>query len=184
MQGKILISGGEIHIWFDEEYGSKVKRMGITRRVLDRVAVGEKLKDIGIESGVVYDEAGAPCLENCEFSAISISHFRGWYALLLSNTGDGGIDIQPYKKTLMAGKDYFVNAREKTLDYTDDELYLAWAAKEAFYKYKKGRIADLKNEVTILNIEKPSKRIFILYASEKFWLNYEQNEEYVLVYIL
>lgn len=183
MEGKILISGGEIHIWYDDKYPSKVKEAGITRRELDRLAVREKLRFLEIGSRVMHDESGAPSLENEEFLTVSISHFRGWYALLLSNR-QAGIDIQPYKKALMAGKDYFVNPREKELEYNDRELYLVWAAKEAFYKLKKGRIADLKNEVTITEIKKRQNEIIAAYESGEFRLHYMENEEFVLVYIV
>ncbi len=183
MDEKIELEGGIILLWRDENYEGKVASGGRTRRDVEREEVRQKLRAEGILSEVFYEESGAPCLENERYNWISISHFRGWYAVLLSE-GVGGIDIQPYKKNLMAGRDYFVNLWERDLNYTDSELYLVWAAKEAYYKYKRGRISDLKNEVTVIRIDETENEVIVAFEGQEKRLKYRQNDEYVLVYAL
>lgn len=183
MEEKIELEGGMILLWRDENYEEKVTKGGRTRRVVEREEVRQKLQAEGILSEVFYEESGAPCIENQRYKYISISHFRGWYAVLLS-AGVGGIDIQPYKNTLMAGRDYFVNLLERDLDYTDSELYLVWAAKEAFYKYKRGMISDLKNEVTVIRIDESKNEVIVAFEGKEKRLKYRQNDEYVLVYVV
>lgn len=104
-----------------------------------------------------YKPTGQPVLpESTDY--ISISHTQNWFAIYIA-TAPVGIDIEVERNTIAMGKDWFINPIESSLYKTPHELQLIWGAKEAYYKKLEGRINDLRNHVTIIEIKEHSLRL-------------------------
>ena len=141
---------GLLHLWFDSSY-SETQKKGLSKKEIEKTELKTKIQDLFPNAVLEHEENGAPVLINAPYGYISISHYRGWYALYFSENRNG-VDIQTFKNTLLKGKDYFINSKDDELELTTLNLHLIWSAKEAFYKKHKGNIIDLKNDVSIIEI--------------------------------
>ena len=139
--------------------------------VLDR-------NDVAIER----DENGAPYFVNENLPFISISHSNNWFALQLCKEDRVGVDIQVMKSDIEKGMRYFVNEKEENaLEINSLNLNIIWAAKEAVYKYKKGKLEYYKEAMTVLSIESDS--LLVEVGEEHVKCTYLIQENFVLVYI-
>ena len=168
--------------YFKQEDYEKLLKDGINKRAVEKRGVQmllEKLGYGGLE--VQYRETGQPYLKQKPGLFLSISHAKGWYAITIG-TEPVGIDIELASSRLKQGQDYFRNVRE--LPFSEDEtaLQLMWGAKEAFYKLKEGKIADLKEEVTLVKILE--EKLIIEFESDKYELGFRVFGDVFLVFTL
>lgn len=93
-----------------------------------------------------YSTAGKPFLtDNSAF--ISISHTKGYVAVMLSSFAPVGIDIEQYGQRVHRVSDRFIRSDEQIEPYQGDttwSLLLHWSAKEAVYKCMVNPDADLR----------------------------------------
>lgn len=180
MNTKIKTKEGQIYLWFDNSYFEKRKK-GISKSEIERLEIKEKLHQFSSNAYLEYEEGGAPILLESSYSNISISHSQGWFALYFSNNLNG-VDVQVFKNTLLKGKDYFVNSKDEEIELTKNNLHIIWGAKEAFYKKEKGNISDLKNEVSIVEINEKLRSIELRYKGIVEELKFRLYEDIVIVW--
>lgn len=153
-----------------------------SKRVFEKRAVSILLKEQFEEAEIKHTNNGAPFIEGRNDLQVSISHSLPWICLCISTSNPVGVDIQIMKKDLSNQKKHFVNQSENTfLEISFRNLYLIWGAKEAFYKYKKGQIKNLKEDVTITAIV--NEEIKLCYDNEMYQLNFEILNTVCLVYM-
>ena len=84
----------------------------------------------GTKQNIGHEASGKPFLEQGGY--ISISHTRGYAALLLSDAELLGVDIEYRSDRVERIASRFIRTDETAL--TTDEKLLVWSAKEAVYK--------------------------------------------------
>jgi len=131
---------------------------------------------------IAHTELGAPYIESLPQLGLSLSHSKNWYALQASKEKNVGIDIQVLRKeSLYKGRSYFVNQKEEeNVEMTDLNLHLVWSAKEAIYKYRKGKVDNYKEAMTVTEIAKDF--IVVDHDGDQIQCAYKVEEEYVLVF--
>lgn len=163
---------------------SVTERKGKDKVQMQREIVLNSLCELLDRNDVIIDrdENGAPFFSDDALPFISISHSNNWFALQLGSEDRVGIDIQVMKLDIEKGMRYFVNEKEeKTLEINSLNLNIIWAAKEAVYKYKKGKLEYYKEAMTVLSIEMDS--LLVEVESELVKCTYLIQEDFVLVYI-
>ncbi len=136
-----------------------------SKRSIELLEVRNTIQSLGFDPVVSYKESGQPILENHPELFISISHSKGWFAVYISDKPIG-IDIEVKNQRLSDGSSYFLNEKENQFQHKVDDLEVIWGVKEAFYKLKEGKIFDLKNDVTTIDIQQ--KHVVIEYQNKHF----------------
>ncbi len=93
-----------------------------------------------------YSPEGKPYLTDHSFF-ISISHTKGYVAVMLASSVPAGIDIEQYAQRVHKVSDRYIRSDEQTEPYQDDMtwgLLLHWSAKEAVFKRMENADADLR----------------------------------------
>ena|SRR5690554_6123001 len=180
MCATIKTKNGYIHYWFDASFDENLSK-NISKSQKERECVTEKLQQLNPNASIEHEQSGAPILKNADYPCVSISHYKGWFGLFFS-TSPCGVDIQPYKTNMLKGKHYFINDKEEELMLSTVNLHLIWAAKEAFFKKLKGEITDLKNEVSIIEIDDKNKVLTLIYNEKKEKLNFKIESKFIIVW--
>ncbi|MDR0893293.1 MAG: 4'-phosphopantetheinyl transferase superfamily protein [Mediterranea sp.] len=98
------------------------------------------------KANIAYTEEGKPFLaDHSRF--ISISHTKGYAAVILSTSSPVGIDIEKYGPRVHRVAERFVRPDEEIIPYQDDDtwsLLLHWSAKETVFKRMENPDADLR----------------------------------------
>lgn len=179
---KLEIEGGTLFYWFDDQYKTLISA-GENKKELERSLIIQFLHSIYPECELIHREGQAPIIRNTPYKSISVSHYKGWFACVLSQLVVG-VDIQPFKKNLWEGRHYFItDLEEEQLELSNLNLHLIWAAKEAFYKFKLGEMEDLKNEVEVSRIDIADNKLYLYYEKEEYSLDFKVNDEMVLVWV-
>jgi len=168
--------------YFKQEDYHQLISGGVNKRAIEKGGIRTLLQELGYgEEEILYKESGQPYFKDKPELFLSISHAKGWFAVMIGKD-PVGIDIQTHSSRLKEGQDYFRNERE--LPFAEDEkaLHLIWGAKEAFYKLKEGKIDDLKEEVTVLNGS--NEIIIIEFESVRHELKYLSVENAFLVFTI
>ncbi|MBR4713440.1 MAG: 4'-phosphopantetheinyl transferase superfamily protein [Paludibacteraceae bacterium] len=132
-------------------YQSEVERHKSVKRRQEYLSVRALLLDaLGHECDVFHDEMGKPSLSE-EHLRISISHTKGYAAILLSPLREVGLDIEQFSDKIFHVRDKFLRAEEKQIiDSTDrTQLLLCWSAKEAVYKLYEGLRPEYWEQITV-----------------------------------
>ena len=132
-------------------YQSEVERHKSVKRRQEYLSVRALLLDaLGHECDVFHDEMGKPSLPE-EHLRISISHTKGYAAILLSPVREVGLDIEQFSDKIFHVRDKFLRAEEKQIiDSTDrTQLLLCWSAKEAVYKLYEGLRPEYWEQITV-----------------------------------
>ena len=127
-----------------------------------------------------HDSDGAPQVEGFH---VSISHTKGWAAMILSRHHRNGIDMEYVS--------YRVNKilpRFMRNDETQDTLYgilITWCAKEAAYKYyHEQHLGLLEMRLPPFTLRDTGVACLEnLRQGERVTVNYEANDDFVLTYI-
>jgi phosphopantetheinyl transferase len=165
------------------EYGELLQN-GSSKKEAERAIVLALFNELGFSKPrISYRESGQPYLENFPEKHISISHAEGWFAVGVSDQPIG-IDVQSFRTRIGKGSSYFINENEQQFVNDDALLHLIWCAKEAFYKLLEGNIADLRKEVSIVQINLESATIQLTYLGKEVGLNFKQLEGAYLVHTL
>lgn len=93
-----------------------------------------------------YSSEGKPFLTDDSFF-ISISHTKGYVAVILNTKTPVGIDIEQYGKRVHKVFDRFIRPDEQVEAYQGDTTWgglLHWSAKETVFKCMKNADADLR----------------------------------------
>lgn len=95
---------------------------------------------------IAYSPDGKPYLTDHSFY-ISISHTKGYVAVILSSAPPVGIDIEQYGPRVRRVFDRFIRPDEQIETYLGDttwSMLLHWSAKETVYKCMESPDADLR----------------------------------------
>ena len=125
----------------------EMQRFTSDRRKLEWLSVRVLLYSMLQEDKEIgYSSEGKPHLtDNSSF--ISISHTKGYVAVILSSVAPVGIDIEQYAQRVHKVSDRYIRSDEQTEPYQGDMtwgLLLHWSAKEAVFKRMENADADLR----------------------------------------
>lgn len=177
----IINNPGSTVAYFRQENYEALLKSGSDKRELEREGVKRLLDELGYAGlSVGYKTSGQPYLQESPELYLSVSHSKGWFAVMVG-TVPVGVDIQIYSERLQAGQDYFRNDREIAFENDEQALHLIWCAKEAFYKWKEGEIADLKEDFSVIEINENT--VLADYAENRYSLNYRSFEKAFLVFV-
>jgi len=135
----------------DKEY---TKNISSQKRLTEQTAVRVLLKTLAGEEKIIgYSSNGKPYLLDGSYM-ISISHTRGYAAVILSGSNKVGIDIEYFSEKVKKVRHKFVSDSE----YVDPEneilyLLLLWSAKETMYKSLGLSGVDFKEDLFVERFE-------------------------------
>lgn len=128
---------------------------------------------------IKHNAAGQPILDDCY---ISISHTRGWAAMLLSDKNRVGVDIEYYSDRVNRVADRFIRQDEQNTDL--EHRLVNWSAKETVYKMFSEE--DLQYfEMRLLSFDISGSGIVTvedLKLTKSINVKYILNKDYVLTY--
>ncbi|MDR2388965.1 MAG: 4'-phosphopantetheinyl transferase superfamily protein [Tannerellaceae bacterium] len=114
-----------------------VEEMRHSRRRQERLAVRVLLKELlGRETPIAYRANGAPYLRDNSFH-ISISHTRGFAAVILHRQSPVGIDMERLNPRILRVRSRFLHPEEEAgidVRHETEHLLLHWCAKETLFK--------------------------------------------------
>ena len=161
------------------------KREWLTIRVLIKELLGE-------EKEILYNSIGKPYLSDNSFY-ISISHTKGYAALILNKENEVAVDIEKITAKVENVRKRFVNdEEEKALSQTNEQIHLLlyWSAKESLFKRLGVENVDFKIHLHIRPFEPILREWSDFDAYETrtenqncFKIKYLVCENYVLTYI-
>ncbi|WP_321330949.1 4'-phosphopantetheinyl transferase superfamily protein [uncultured Bacteroides sp.] len=120
-----------------EAYKADITRFTSASRSVEWLAVRLLLHTLlGEEKTICYQPNGRPYLAD-HSSFISISHTRGYVAVILSPSAIVGIDIEQYSERVCKVAHKFIREDEVVFPYQESDtwaLLLHWSAKEVLFK--------------------------------------------------
>ena len=135
-----------------------------------------------------YSPEGKPYLTDHSFF-ISISHTKGYVAVMLASFTPAGIDIEQYGQRVKRVYDRFIRSDERVEPYQGDETWsmlLHWSAKETIFKSMENADADLR-KLCLSHFIPQSEGVFQVreYATERqqlFTVGYRICPDFVLTW--
>ncbi len=122
---------------YHADYVSFISQIRTEHRKKEWLAVRVLLKELlGEETLIAYSPNGAPYLPDKDVN-ISISHTKGYVAVILSDVAPVGIDIEYRNDRILKIKRKFINPDEEdSIDKKNEAAHLLiyWCAKEALFK--------------------------------------------------
>lgn len=156
----------------------------IIERVATRVLLKQLLED---EVKISYYTNGKPYLVDSE-NHISISHTKGYVAVIISRSEVVGVDIEYISDRVKRIRSRFVSDIEY-IDPSNEVLHLLlhWSAKESIYKALSREGVDFKNNLTINKFVPAEKGMFkgaenLTDHHYRFDIQYLIEKEYVLTF--
>ncbi|WP_321436758.1 4'-phosphopantetheinyl transferase superfamily protein [uncultured Bacteroides sp.] len=159
-------------------------------RRLEWLSVRALLKELcGEEKQIKYLSTGMPYLSDHSFH-ISISHTRGYVAVILSTQKKVGIDIEQYGERILKLRTKFMSKQEIETISADKEVYhllLHWSAKETLFKIIGEEAVDFKEHLLISPFIPEKKGTFNAYElrtakQQKFLLHYQIHPDFVITW--
>ena len=167
----------------------EMQRFTSDRRKLEWLSVRVLLYSMLQEDKEIgYSSEGKPHLtDNSSF--ISISHTKGYVAVILSSVAPVGIDIEQYGQRVKRVYDRFIRSDERVESYQGDETWsmlLHWSAKETIFKSMENADADLR-KLCLSHFIPQSEGVFQVreYATERqqlFTVGYRICPDFVLTW--
>jgi phosphopantetheinyl transferase len=168
-----------------QRMGENRKREWLATRVLLKKLLGE-------EKEILYTDSKKPYLADSSYF-ISISHTKGYVAVILNEKLPVAIDIEYVSSRVEEIKKRFLNANEeKNISKNNSliHLLLHWSAKESLFKLLEENDIEFKAQLHIKPFEPKigSTGSFIAYETrtskrQSFCVNYITTKEYVLTFI-
>lgn len=135
------------------------------------------------------DENGKPYLANFP-QRISLTHSFDYAAVMMSDDGEVGIDLELVKPKILRIADKFMKPEELEVIGNDhvEKLYACWCAKEAVYKLQGNKGVSFKDNMTIRPFDFQDQGVLFLELDapnrkELFKVYYEKFQEYMLGYV-
>lgn len=141
------------------------------------------------ETPIAYRDNGAPCLPGHPDLAISISHTRGYAAILLQ-PGRAGIDIEYRSERVCRIQSHFLSDEEIRLlapARRTEQLLVAWCAKETLFKLLGEHEVDFRRHLHLPPFAVAESGLLEAWetrttAQQSFRLAYRLFPDFVLVY--
>jgi phosphopantetheinyl transferase len=177
---------------FKEKYLPALEKMCENRK-REWLSIRVLLKEmLGEEKEILYNYLGKPYLSDNSFH-ISISHTKGYAALILNKENEVAIDIEAITPKIDKVRKRFVNELEdKSLSQSNERIHLLlyWSAKESLFKRLGVENVDFKTHLHIspfepvLGVWSDFEACETLTKNQNgFKVNYFVHEDYVLTYI-
>lgn len=133
-------------------YEEETHRFKAAHRKLEWLSVRALLyRLLGRHVEVCYEPSGKPYLAD-QSLYISISHTKGYVAVVLSTVASVGIDIEQYGQKVHKVAHKYVREDEKIIPYNKEEtwcLLLHWSAKEVMFKCMDTADVDFRKHLHI-----------------------------------
>jgi phosphopantetheinyl transferase len=177
------LSMDELDEWNSFQSDTRKREWLTVRNALQLLLPGES-KQI-----IIYDKKGKPYLSD---RSISISHSNGFIAVMISNSGSIGIDIEEIHPRIEVISKKFLGAEEIKYNFNKqkfEHLHVIWGAKEVLYKiYAKGGV-DFKKDLFVSPFVYSSKgkvhaRITKEDMQKEFTVYYDKIDKYLLTWAM
>jgi len=177
----------------DEREKAVLNRLNKGKRTLHWLATRVLLRRMLDTPGFIdcpSDENGKPYLANFP-QRISLTHSFDYAAVMMSDFGEVGIDLELIKPKILRIADKFMKTAE--LDAIGgqhvEKLYACWCAKEAVYKLQGNKGVSFKDNMTIHPFDFQDQGVLFLELdapnrTEVFKVYYERFQEYMLGYVM
>jgi|LSQX01.3.fsa_nt_gb phosphopantetheinyl transferase len=169
---------------------NSINNIGSNRRALELLATRIMLFELlGRATVILNQDDGKPYLDDNSYH-ISISHTKGYVAILLHKSFSVGIDIETISNRVeniahrfISDKEY-INPEKKII-----HLLLHWSTKECLYKIINEQGVDFKQQLHVTPFEPASFGTIEAgesktKAKHTFKLNYEVHPSYVLTWVI
>lgn len=169
---------------------NSINKIGSNRRALELLTSRIMLLELlGRAITILNQEDGKPYLDDNSYH-ISISHTKGYVAILLHESYSVGIDIETISNRIVKIADRFISENEyinpehKTL-----HLLLHWSTKECLFKIINEQGVDFKKQLHVTPFEPNASGTILAQeskteAKQTFKLNYEVHPSYVLTWVI
>jgi phosphopantetheinyl transferase len=172
-----------------DEYLPFLNRCKSESRKAEWLAVRLLLKELtGSATAIAYHPSGSPCLPGSPLH-ISISHTKGFAAVLLSPANPVGIDIEYRSERIRKLTSRFLNESERALsgDHPSTvDLLICWSAKETVFKMTGLKAADWLKDIHIKAFERAQDsgcltvQELLTPQSATFRIHYDVTPDFVL----
>ena len=177
---------------FKDKYLPIIERMTENRK-REWLSIRVLLKELtGIEKEILYNSLGKPYLSDNSYH-ISISHTKGYAALIINKENEVAIDIEKISSKVENVRNRFINdEEEKALSQSNEMIHLLlhWSAKESLFKILDEDNIDFKAHLHIRSFEPVFGEWSDFEAHETrtsnqncYTIKYFVHENYVLTYI-
>lgn len=127
-----------------ELYEEAQQRFSSPKRRQEFIAVRVLLYQMQPGAVIGYYDNGKPYLAHSCWR-ISISHTGGYVAVILSDCGEVGVDIEQYGERVCRVASHFINDDEQVIGVW--KQLLLWSAKETVYKMMNCREVDFRKHL-------------------------------------
>ena len=142
---------------------------------------------LGFEPDISYTDAGAPFLVGLS-KRISISHTKGFAAVILSDNPAAGIDIEYMSDRVKKIRTRFMSASEDSqidAHFEIEHLLVYWSAKETLFKMIGQSDVDFKEHLQIHPFRYSNEGMFLATErrtkkNESFKIHFFVTQEFVL----
>lgn len=175
---------------FPEDYERAMEPFSSSHRRLEWLSVRVLLYQLqGEVKEIRYEPSGKPYLADCS-SFISISHTKGYVAVILSGVAEVGIDIEQCGPRIQKVAPKFMREDEKANLYGGDVtwgLLLHWSAKEVMFKCLNRTEVDFREHLRIIPYEQQEQGTFVAeeYRTKRqrrFLIHYQIHPDFVLTW--
>lgn len=159
-------------------------------RRLEWLSVRALLKNLcGEEKQIEYLPSGMPYLSDNSFH-ISISHTRGYVAVILSSQKKVGIDIEQYGERILKLRTKFLSEQEIKTISSEKEVYhllLYWSGKETMFKLLGEQEVEFKEHLLISPFYPEEKGTFTARElrttkRQNFLIHYQTHPDFVITW--
>lgn len=173
-----------------EKYESMLTRFTSAHRRLEWLSVRTLLYTLlGEEKEICYESNGKPYLAD-HSSFISISHTRGYVAVIVSVKAPTGIDIEQYGERVHKVAHKYMREDEPTSLYEGVEtwsLLLHWSAKEVMFKCMEMAEVDFRKHLRVYPFQTECSGEFRVQefrtdAQKEFQIHYLLHPDFVLTW--
>ena len=171
-----------------EYYQGEIAKFKTLHRTIEWLSTRVLLfKLLGQHHPILYQESGKPYIADDAFY-ISISHTKGYVAVIVSHASPVGIDIEHFAQRIHKVAHKFIRndeVVESFLGETTWQLLLHWSAKETMFKSIDDSGIDFKEHLHILpfSVENSGTfecREYKTTLHETFAMHYLLNPDFVL----
>ncbi|MBC8593960.1 4'-phosphopantetheinyl transferase superfamily protein [Oscillospiraceae bacterium N12] len=171
-------------------YEKELQRFNAPHRKLEWLSVRCLLFHLlGSHKEVCYESNGKPYLAD-RSRFISISHTKGYVAVILSEVAGVGIDIEQYSKRVHKVAHKYMREDEPVNSYRGDDtwsLLLHWSAKEVMFKCMDASEVDFREHLRIEPFIPQERGVFLAYEyrtelKRYFEIHYLLHPDFVLTW--
>lgn len=172
------------------EYEQVMQRFTAVHRRLEWLSVRVLLCQLlGEAKEIGYESSGKPYLTD-HSSFISISHTKGYVAVVLSPVAEVGIDIEQYGQRIHKVAHKFMREDERVDAYGGDTTWgylLHWSAKEVMFKCMSTAEVDFREHLYIVPFDVQEQGVFVAqeYRTKRqryFQIHYLLHPDFVLTW--